>query len=43
MKAAGGTHGTGQREWLEALAAVRRADVGTWRPGDLAEIERVLR
>lgn len=42
LKAGGGRYETGQREWLEALAAVRRVDTGTWRPGDMAEIERVL-
>lgn len=43
LKAQGGSHGTGQREWLAALAAVTRVSTGTWRPQDMAEIERVLR
>ena len=42
LKAVGGSYGTGQREWLEALAGVRRVDAGTWRPADMAEIERAL-
>jgi hypothetical protein len=42
LKAAGGRHMTGQREWLEAMGQIRRTYVGTWRPGDMAEIERVL-
>jgi hypothetical protein len=42
LKAGSGRYETGQREWLEALAAVRRVDVGTWRPGDIDEIGMVL-
>ncbi len=42
LKAERGRYETGQREWLEAFAAVRRVDVGTWRPSDLATIQEVL-
>lgn len=43
LKGPKGTYGTGQREWLEAFAQVRRVDVGTWRPGDIHQIVEVLR
>jgi hypothetical protein len=43
LKASGGRYETGQREWLASLAAVRRVDVGTWRPSDLDTIVEVLR
>jgi hypothetical protein len=43
LKASSGRYETGQREWLEAFGAVRRTYVGTWRPGDMDEIERRLR
>lgn len=42
LKAGSGRYETGQREWLASLAAVRRVDVGTWRPSDIDEIGRVL-
>jgi hypothetical protein len=42
LKAGSGRYETGQREWLASLAAVRRVDVGTWRPGDIDEIRREL-
>lgn len=43
LKAAGGRYETGQREWLEALAAVRRVDAGTWYPRDRDAVEEALR
>ena len=42
LKAAAGRFETGQQEWLADLAAVRRVDVGLWRPADIDEVERRL-
>ena len=43
LKSAKGGYRTGQAEWLEALGAVTRVTVRTWRPGDIDEIARTLR
>jgi hypothetical protein len=43
LKSATGAYRPGQREWLDAFAAVTSVEVATWRPGDLDEIARRLR
>lgn len=43
LKSATGRVSEDQRAWLDGLGTVRQFGSGLWRPGDWAEIERMLR